>query len=429
MTRLDAMLSNQPVPSWRSLAWPVMALLAVALIWAHFAQLDEVAVTPGEVIPRGKVKVIQHLEGGIIERIYVTEGAVVQAGDPLVLLDLATAGVNRDELQARLDGELLRRARLMAELEGNELRLPADASNRHPKLAEAEQKGFRARRRSLETTLGVLREQRRQRQLEVEELEARKRSVTRNLGLAHERLKISRSLLSEGLMARMEHLKLRAEVEELQGERQSLEPAVPRARAAVAEAEQRLEEGKNMFQREAQETMGQTEQAIAQLEEILAEATEQGMRAEIKSPIDGVVKKLRYYTIGGVISPGEPIMEIVPTGDTLVIEAKLNPTDRGYVNEGQSAMVKISTYDFVRYGGLQGTVTHVAPDSSTDENRAPYFRVIVTTDKTYLGQREGQLPITPGMQATVDIHTGRKSVLEYLIKPVLKLRHEAFRER
>lgn len=429
MTRLDVMLSSDPISSWRSVAWPAMALLGAALLWANFVQLDEVAVTPGEVIPQGKVKVIQHLEGGIIERIHVTEGAVVRAGDPLVLLDLATSGVNRDELQARLDGELLRRGRLIAELEGRDMELPSGASSRHPKLAEAERKGFRARRRSLETTLGVLQEQLRQRQLEVEELEARKRSVTRNLALGRERLKMSRSLLSEGLTAKMEHLQLRAEVEELQGELQSLEPAVPRARAAVAEAEQRLDEGKNTFQQEAQEQMGQTEQAIAQLEEILAEATEQGLRAEIKSPIDGVVKKLRYYTIGGVISPGEPIMEIVPTGDNLVVEAKLNPTDRGYVSEGQSAMVKVTTYDFVRYGGLQGTVTHVAPDSSTDENRAPYFRVIITTDKTYLGEEEGQLPITPGMQATVDIHTGQRSVLEYLIKPVLKLRHEAFRER
>lgn len=429
MTRLDTLLPDPSVPTYRAAAWPVMALLTSAMLWANFAKLDEVAVTPGEVIPQGKVKVIQHLEGGIIKRIYVSEGAVVQAGDPLVLLDLATSGANHDELQARLDGQLLRRARLTAELDGKDLQLPSEASKRHPKLAEAERKGFRARRRSLETTLGMLREQLHQRQLEVEELEARKRSVARNLALARERLKMSRSLLSEGLTAKMEHLKLRAEVEELQGELQSLEPAVPRARAAVAEAEQRLNEGSNMFQQEAQEQLGQTEQTIAQLEEVLAEATEQGMRAEIKSPIDGVVKKLRYYTIGGVVSPGEPIMEIVPTGDKLVVEAKLSPTDRGYVNEGQSAMVKVTTYDFVRYGGLKGIVTHVAPDSSTDEHQSPYFRVIVTTDKTYLGLEEGQLPITPGMQATVDIHTGQKSVLDYLIKPVLKLRDEAFRER
>jgi len=406
-----------------------MILLAVLLVWANFARLDEVAVAPGEVVPQGKVKVIQHLEGGIIERIYVTDGATVEAGDPLVLLDLATAGVNRDELQARLDGELLRRARLMAEVENRELTFPALAAGRHSKLAEAEQRAFLARRHEFDSSLGVLREQAKQRELEVQELEARKRAVSRNLALAYERLKMSKSLLAEGLTAKMEHLKLRAEVESLKGELQSLTPAVPRARAAVAEAEQRLREGETHFQREAQEQLGRTEQAIAQLDELLAEATEQGVRAEIKSPIDGIVKKLRYYTIGGIVSPGEPIMEIVPTGDKLVVEAKLNPTDRGYVNEGQPTLVKVSTYDFARYGGLDGTVAHVAPDSTTDQNGVPYFRVIVQTDKTHLGQKEGMLPITPGMQATVDIHTGTKSVMEYLIKPVLKLRHEAFRER
>jgi adhesin transport system membrane fusion protein len=406
-----------------------MILLAVLLVWAHFARLDEVTVAPGEVVPQGKVKVIQHLEGGIIERIYVTEGATVQTGDPLVRLDLATGGVNREELQARLDGEVLRRARLTAEVENKELKLPALAAGRHGNLAEAEQQAFLARRHDLDSSLGVLRAQVRQRELEVQELEARKRAVGRNLALAQERLKMSTSLLAEGLTAKMEHLKLRAEVEDLQGQLQSLTPAVPRARAAVAEAKQRLLEGETHFRREAQDQLGRAEQAIAELKELLAKATEQGLRAEIKSPIDGIVKKLRYHTIGGVVSPGEPIMEIVPTGDKLVIEAKLNPTDRGYVNEGQPTLVKVSTYDFARYGGLAGTVVSVAPDSTTDQNGTPYFRVIVQTDKTYLGEEKGKLPITPGMQATADIHTGSKTVMDYLIKPVLKLRDEAFRER
>jgi adhesin transport system membrane fusion protein len=429
VSRLDALLARHPLPSWRPVAWPVMILLAVLLVWARFARLDEVTVAPGEVVPQGQVKVIQHLEGGIIERIYVTEGANVQASDPLVRLDLATGGVNREELQARLDGEMLRRARLMAEVENTELKFPTLAAGRQGNLAEAEQQAFLARRHDLDSSLGVLREQVRQRELEVQELKARKRAASRNLALAQERLKMSTSLLAEGLTAKMEHLKLRAEVEGLEGELQSLTPAVPRARAAVAEAKQRLLEGETHFRREAQDQLGHAEQAIAQLKELLAEATEQSLRAEIKSPIDGIVKKLRYHTIGGVVSPGEPIMEIVPTGDKLVIEAKLNPTDRGYVHEGLPTLVKVSTYDFARYGGLAGTVVNVAPDSTTDQNGIPYFRVIVQTDKTYLGKEEGKLPITPGMEATADIHTGTKSVMEYLIKPVLKLREEAFRER
>ena len=240
---------------------------------------------------------------------------------------------------------------------------------------------------------------------------------------------MSTSLLEEGLTARMEHLRLQAEVESLEGELQALGPALPRARAAVAEAAQRLKEGELRFQRQARDELGDTEQTIARVQELLAQATDQGVRAEIKSPIHGVVKKLRYNTIGGVVAPGEAVMDIVPTGEKLVIQAKLSPIDRGYVNSGQPALVKVSTYDFVRYGGLSGVVSQVAPDASTDKSGAFYFEVVVETDKAYLGDLAGTLPITPGMQATVDIHTGTQSVMEYLIKPVLKLREEAFRER
>jgi adhesin transport system membrane fusion protein len=225
------------------------------------------------------------------------------------------------------------------------------------------------------------------------------------------------------------HLRLQAEVENLEGELQGLGPALPRARAAVAEAQQRLREGEARFQRQAREELGETEQSIARLRELLAEATDQRQRAEIRSPIAGVVKKLRYNTIGGVVAPGEPIMDIVPTGDKLVIAARLNPTDRGYVEVGQPAVVKVTTYDYARYGGLKGMVTQVAPDATVDKMGQTYFEVIVETERAYLGEDAGKLAITPGMQATVDIRTGSRTVMQYLIKPVLKLREEAFRER
>jgi adhesin transport system membrane fusion protein len=272
---------------------------------------------------------------------------------------------------------------------------------------------------------------------------------------------MSESLLASGLTPRMEHLQLQAEVESLRGEARTIEssipraraaiaevqgllreemervkgelnnliPAIPRANAAVAEIENRVREEVTRFRREARDELGNVEQAISRIGTLLDEATEQKRRAEIKSPIEGVVKNMGFNTIGGVVRPGDPIMEIVPTGESLVIDAQLDPTDRGYVELGQKAVVKISTYDYIRYGGLDGKVILVAPDSSTDPNGNPYFRVVVKTEKTYLGQREGDLPITPGMQATVDIHTGEKTVIDYLVKPVLKLRYEAFRER
>ncbi len=427
--RLDDLLGSHPLPSWRVFAWPVMAMLTVLLTWAFFAELDEVAVTMGEVVPQGKVKVVQHLEGGIVEELFVAEGDRVRKGDTLLQLDQASTGTNQQELQVRMDSELLIRARLLAEAEGTQLVFPKDVVPRRPSLVNAQRQAFEARKRELASKLSVMKEQVKQRELEIQELTARQKAAGRNFKLATERLKMSKSLLSEGLTAKMEHLELEAEVESLEGEVKSLVPAVPKARAAVAETRQRLKEGEIKFRREAREELGRTEQEIAQLKELLTRATERGSRAEIKSPIDGIVKNMRYNTIGGVVRPGEPIMEIVPTGENLVIESKLNPTDRGYVTEGQKAVVKISTYDFARYGGLDGTVIRLAPDTTTDENGQPYFRVVVQTEKNYLGEAEGSLPIVPGMQATVDIHTGKKSVMDFLIKPILKLRHEAFRER
>jgi len=183
------------------------------------------------------------------------------------------------------------------------------------------------------------------------------------------------------------------------------------------------------YRREASEEIGKTGVAIGRTRELLSEATEQATRTDITSPIDGIVKKMRYCTIGGVIQGGEPILEIVPSQEDLVVEARLNPVDRGYVVEGQKAVIKISTYEYVRYGGIEGEVIRIAPDATIDDSGETYFRVIVRSDKSYLGAVPGDLPITPGMQATIDIHTGQKSVIDYLVKPVLKLRHEAFRER
>jgi len=427
--RLDALLSRHPMPSWRLFAWPVMFLLVMAMGWSYFVELDEVAVASGEVVPQGSVRTVQHLEGGIVQELYVADGDFVRRGDSLLLLDLASGGTNLEELLVRLDSELLVRARLTAEAEGTDVAFPQDVAARRPALVGAQRQAFDARKREMVSRLNVMREQITQKELETDELKARTTAVRRNLTLAQERLKISQSLLDEGLTAKIEHLELEAEVESLDGELKGLGPSLPKAIAAVEEAAQRLEEGEDRFRREAQDELGTVQQNIARINELLIQAREQGSRAEIKSPIDGVVKNLKYNTIGGVVRPGEPILEIVPTSEQLVVEAKLNPTERGFIRAGMSAVVKVSTYDFARYGGLNGEVIRVAPDTSLNEDGSPYFKVIVQTDRNFLGRDEADLPITPGMQATVDIHTGQKSVLNYLIRPVLKLKHEAFRER
>lgn len=430
MSRLNEIERRYPLPTLRPLAWSIMALLALLLGWAYFAELDEVAIAEGEVVPQGQIKVVQHLEGGIVEQLYVTEGTPVSVGDPLVRLDLGTTGGKREELQIQLDALLLRRARLQAEAAGRDsVSFPDAPAKRRPAIVATETRLFTARRAELESTLQVLRQQVRQRELEVQELQAQRRKVEANLRTTNERFKLSTALLADGLTPKMEHLGLQAEVEDLQGQIDVLASAIPRAGSALAEAKERVRELSTKFGREADDELGKVEVSIARTAEGLSEATDQFRRTTIRSPIDGVVQNLSFVTIGGVIRPGEPILEIVPSREKLIVEARLNPVDRGYVEQGQAAVVKISTYDFVRYGGLDGRVILVAPDASTGPDGQPYFRVLVETDKTWLGERRGLLPISPGMQAIVDIHTGRKSVMDYLVKPVLKLRHEAFRER
>lgn len=429
MSRLTELERRFPLPGWRGPAWLVAALIAIAIGWGAYAELEEVAVADGEVVPQGQVKLIQHLEGGIIRNLHVDEGRTVKAGTPLVDLDLGAGGINAEELQVQIDGLRLRRARLMAEAEGSTLVFPEDVAARRPELVKVETETHERRRQQFESAIAVLENQARQRELEAGELAARRNSVNRDLGLAERRLAMSADLLKQDLVPKMEHLQLESEVGRLRGQRSELQSTIPKVRAAIDEARERKREARLRFRRAAIEDLGQTELALARNLELLAKATDQARRTLVKSPIDGVVTNMRFHTIGGVVGPGDVMMEIVPVSPRLEVEAKVKPTDVGYVARGQKAVVKISTYDFVRYGALEGEVIRVAPDSTLDRDGRPFFQVVVRTDRSYLGDTPGALPITPGMQATVDIRTGSRSVLAYLISPVLKLQNEAFRER
>lgn len=429
MSRLDDLVRTNPVPGWGGLASIVVVLLTAAVVWAYYARMEEFATAPGEVVPQGQVKVIQHLEGGILNRIDVAEGQKVAAGEVLAALDLGATALNRDELQVQIDGLTLKRGRLQAEAAGKAIALPGEVAERRPQLARSEQETYDSRRRQLASALEILRRQRRQRELEVRELEAKRGAVRDSLKLARQRLEMSLGLLENKLVSKMEHLELEAEVKGLEGDLAQLKPAIPRIRAAIGEVAERMRQTTLAFERVAAEELGDTELALARGREQLIRASDQERRTVIRSPIAGIVKNLRYHTIGGVVGPGDPIMEIVPSDETLVIEAKLDPVDIGYVAVGQTAVVKISTYDYIRYGGLDGRVTTVAADANNDSSGRHYYKVIVRTDRAYLGDRPGEYPIIPGMQATVDILTGDRSVLDYLVTPVLKLRHEAFKER
>lgn len=431
MSTLDSLIAYVPAKHYRPASRVIMALLFCFVLWASLAGIDEVSVAKGEVVPQEKIQTIQHLEGGIIEEILVKEGSRVKEGEPLIQLNLTSTASSKDELQANYEGMLLKRERLKAEAEGSEsLTFSENLSGFRPALIETEHQAFEGRKAKLASSLQLLEEQVNQRKLDIEQLKTEKASIERNLSVLREKLRISQDLVKDKLTSKLDHLQLKSEVEELDGKLNIINVAIPRAEAAYSESIEREKVEKLNFRNEAVQELSELEVSIARAKEMLAKAEDQVLRTTIKSPINGVVKALKTHTIGGVVQPGEAIMEIVPESGNLVIEARLNPKDIGFVKEGQKALVKLLTYDYSRFGGLEGAVISISPDSHTDPKTGEmYFEVIIRTDRNFLGKSAESFPITAGMEATADILTGRKTVMEYLLKPVAKIREEAFRER
>lgn len=427
--RLDDMRDASFSLGWRRAAWLVAAAITSFAVWANFAELDEVAVAPGEVVPRDKVKVIQHLEGGIIEQILVEEGDHVGKGQALVELHLPVSNFNRDEMQVRSDGLKLAAARLSAEVAEGDLEFPGELAATRPDLARAEEQVFLARRSEFQAKLAVLDEQTRQRRIAITELNSAIDALTADLGLARDNLKMSADLLRDQMTSKMDHLAREREVRALEGQLTTKVQSTSRASSALREVEQQLIEERRTFTRSALEDLGEVEVELARTSELLQEADEQSDRRIIRSPIDGIVKNLRYHTIGGVVRSGDAIMEVVPSDGDLVIEARLSPADRGYVSAGQSVRAKISAYDFIRFGAVDGTILKISADSTIDEEGRPYYQVIMQPARTYLGEIETDMPIMPGMIATLDIRTGKKTVLEFLAKPLITIRDSALHER
>jgi adhesin transport system membrane fusion protein len=417
----------------RSSAWTVFAIASIGLIcaffaWAAIARFDQFSVAEGEVAPADKVKLIQHLEGGAIAGIFVDDGQLVTAGTELVAVELGLNSANREELQARLDSLNLTRARLTAESGGSSLALPADLVARRPDLAAAEESAYAARQTELTNRIETAEQRVRQQELAISELQATYNATATDLALANKNLAMSADLLRDGLTSKMEHLAREREGKLLEGKLSALRSSIPTAKSALDEARHNLSDERLKFDRATFEELGRTEQEISATNEMLAEADTQASRKIIRAPVDGIVKNLRYHTIGGVIGPGEPIMEIVPVNDNVVIEARLRPEDSGIVELGQPVRIKVSAYDFVRFGTLSGTLTYIGADSVADADGNTYFQIMVTPDRAFLGDIPGEFPIRPGMTTTVDIRTGNRTVLEFLLKPVMRLRYDSLRE-
>ncbi len=420
-----ARLQQEPLRARALLRLAVLFLLLLVL-WAAYAELDEVTRGDGKVVPTSQVQVIQSVDGGIVEELPVREGQLVEAGQLLLRVDSTRFLSTMLESRASLLALQAKALRLQALTQGGSFIPPPELLRDAPDIVAQEMRLYRSRREEISAQVSISQNQLLQRQQELNEVRARKEQAERGLELMLKELNATKPMVATGAVSEVEVLRLDREVARLRGDREQADAQISRVQAAIQEASRRIEEvqltARNQMSAELSETMSK----LSSMSEGGRALADKVKHADIRSPVRGTVKRLLVNTVGGVVQPGKEVVEIVPSDDALILEALVSPRDIAFLHPGQEAMVKFTAYDFSIYGGLVADVVNISADSVVDEKGNANYLVRVRTRKASLGPN---LPIIPGMVAQVDILTGKKTVLAYLLKPVLRAKANALSER
>lgn len=411
--------------------WSSFAFVVIALIWAGFATVDEVTRGQGKTIPSSQVQVVQNLEGGIVSDILVQEGQLVEKDQVLLQLDEVRFASSFKETKLKYYELLAATARLNAEINGTPLQIPAEVTANAPQIAENARQLLLSRQNEIKSNSDILAEQVRQKEQEIVELQSKSEQLARSYRLLQDEVKMSEPLVADGAMSQVELLRLQRAANDLKGDLNSANLAIPRLRSSLDEARNKLAEIKIRYRTEALKELNEVKAELDRTSESAVALEDRVSRTRVLSPMKGTVKRIKVATVGGVIQPGMDLLEIVPVEDQLLIEAKIRPADIAFLHPGQPAVVKLSAYDFSIYGGLDATLEHISADSIPGEKKDEdsYYLIRLRTAKNYLEKNGQRLDIIAGMTAEVDILTGKKTVLDYLLKPILKARDRAFRER
>ncbi len=430
MSEVDAAIHRKGSSIAFVLTLVIGLLMVTFVVWAHFTVLDEVTRGMGSVIPSQKVQMIQNLEGGILQEISVQENQIVNKGDILIRIDNELAASQyRDAFTKAAEHEAAI-LRLNTEIEGkSKLVFPESFNAADPQVLNDQKAIFQARQDQLQAELNVLRSQHSQKQQEIKEMQSRKAQLEQGLGLAKQQRNIAKPLVDQGVYPRVDYLALEREISSLQGDIDALRLAIPRIQQAANEASRRIEQRRAEFKAIALDEMNSRRGELKSLQQIMSAGEDRVTRTDIRSPVRGTIKQINLNTIGGVVRPGESILEIVPLDDTLLIEARIRPADIAFLHPGQKAMIKITAYDFSIFGGLDGVLEAISADTIEDDDGESFYKVKLRTQKNAIAYRGEELPIMPGMTASIDILTGKKSVLAYLLKPILRAKQNALRER
>ncbi len=427
----DLAISEQAPLKAKMVLYCILAILIAGLVWAYYAKVDEVTRGEGRVIPSRQMQVIQSLDGGIVSEILIKEGDIVSVGTPLIKIDETRAVSSLRENQGQYLALLAKQARLRALAEGGAFNPPAEVRKNNPLVYEQESALYYASREELASIVSIGRDQVVQREKELVEVQFKKEIAEKTYESANKELAANRPLLASGAVSEIDILKLEREATRARGEIDQSGAQISRIRSSISEAKRKITESEQNFRSKVRTELNDASAKIASLTETSVSLSDKVKQATLKSPVNGKVSRLFFNTVGGVIQPGKEVMEVVPTDDALILETKVQIKDIAFLRPEQPAIVKLTAYDYTIYGTLDAVVVSIAANSTVDEKGNAYYIVRVRTLKNTIGEDKlgHGLPIIPGMVAQVDILTGKKTIMSYLLKPVLKAKSYAFSER
>ncbi len=418
-------------PSHRSevLLWVISFTVFVLIIWASFAEVDELTKGTGKVIPSKHVQVIQNLDGGVVSDIFVHEGELVEKGQVLVQINDADFLGSYNESHLRYNELQAKALRLKAEASLKPLKLDSNTPAEMLEVMQKEKALNTINLQGLQEQINILEEEYKQSKNALQETLSKEKNLQMSYDVTQEKLAIMKPLLEDAIISHVEYLDMTQQSIDMEGKLDEIRLSIPRLKSSIQAAKKKIEKTKVDFQVKAREEYTRTSSEISRLKESGQVLQNRVDRAEIKSPVRGIINNIIIKTIGGVVQPGMDIMEIVPLDDKLLVEAKIKPSDIAYIYPGQRAKVKFTAYDFTIYGGLFGTVVHVSPDTLQDEDNNNFYLVDIQTDKSYLMRGEKKFDLMVGMMTQVDIITGKKTIMDYLLKPLIKTKEEALSEK
>lgn len=429
MGELRAAMNLKPSKASGLLLWTITALITFLVLWASFSEIEELTRGTGQVVPSSEMQIVQSLEGGILAELSVTEGDRVTKGQILMRISDINFASEEGGAEAQFLSLQAKKIRLQAEISGEELAALDELAEKVPDIVANEKALYESRQAELNNAKAILDSRIEKAQAEIDQTKAEIKRFKESQSLLYQELKITSEMVKQKAVPKIEEIRLRREISETSGNLESRTERLEGLNAELRVAEGERLDQENRFRSQALGELGEVETRIAQLEQSMKSIEDRVYRTDLRAPVDGIVNDIAIKTIGGVIEPAQKLIEIVPVNEKLKIKARVLPNEIAFLKPGQLVNVKITAYDPQRYGSLKGELARIGANSINDRDGNIYFEIEVSTEKNHLGTEEAPLPITPGMVAEVEVITGKRTIMDYMLKPILRARDRALTER